>query len=101
VLDTLTAIARRLRAGLPIHQPDKLHLHHKLQALGLSDRTLFLIALATGILLGATALAAVLLGGWTGWVLLAAAAAVLCVLYVIVRYAAIPRMAASRPARSR
>jgi UDP-GlcNAc:undecaprenyl-phosphate GlcNAc-1-phosphate transferase len=93
VLDTLTAIARRLHAGQPIHRADKLHLHHKLQALGLSDRTLFLIALASGLLLGGMAFAAALIGGWTGWGLLLAAAGVLCVLYVVMRRAAISRLA--------
>jgi UDP-GlcNAc:undecaprenyl-phosphate/decaprenyl-phosphate GlcNAc-1-phosphate transferase len=92
VLDTATAIARRLRAGLPIHHPDKLHLHHKLQALGLSDRTLFWVALTACLVLGATAFAAVLVGGWIGWILLAAAAVILCVLYALMRYAALPRM---------
>jgi UDP-GlcNAc:undecaprenyl-phosphate GlcNAc-1-phosphate transferase len=92
VLDTATAIARRLRAGLPIHHPDKLHLHHKLQAIGLSDRTLFWVALAAGIVLGAAAFAAVTLGGWIGWALLLAAAVVLIVLYAVVRWYALPRM---------
>jgi UDP-GlcNAc:undecaprenyl-phosphate GlcNAc-1-phosphate transferase len=95
VLDTLTAIARRLHAGQPIHRADKLHLHHKLQALGLSDRTLFLIALASGVLLGAMAFAAVLVGGLTAWGLLLAAATVLCVLYIVMRRAAISRLASN------
>jgi UDP-GlcNAc:undecaprenyl-phosphate GlcNAc-1-phosphate transferase len=99
VLDTLSAIARRLRARLPIHQPDKLHLHHKLQALGLSDRTLFVIALATGVALGGTAVAAAALGGWTGWAMLAAVAAILCVLYAVMRRAAAVRTTAE-PART-
>jgi UDP-GlcNAc:undecaprenyl-phosphate GlcNAc-1-phosphate transferase len=92
VLDTLTAISRRLRARLPIYQPDKLHLHHKLQALGLSDRTLFVIALVSGVLLGATSVVAVIVGEWIGWVILAAAAVVLCVLYVVMRRAAVAGM---------
>lgn len=100
VLDTATAIARRLRAGLPIHHPDKLHLHHKLQAIGLLDRTLFWVALATGIVLGATGFAAVTVGGWIGWVLLLAAAVVLVALYAVMRYYALPRMPPD-PARRR
>jgi UDP-GlcNAc:undecaprenyl-phosphate GlcNAc-1-phosphate transferase len=93
VLDTATAISRRLRAGLPIHQPDKLHLHHQLQALGFSDSTLFLVALATGVVLGAIAFTAVRVGGWVGWVLLVAACAALCVLYAVMRSFAVRRLA--------
>jgi UDP-GlcNAc:undecaprenyl-phosphate GlcNAc-1-phosphate transferase len=93
VLDTATAITRRLRAGQPIHHADKFHFHHKLQALGLSDRSLFLVALAAGIVLGATAFTAVLVGGWVGWALLVAAGAILSVVFVLVRRAALPLMA--------
>ena len=100
VLDTATAITRRLRSGLPFYHPDKLHLHHKLQALGLSDRTLFLAALASGVVLGATALVAVIVGGWTGWGLLVSMALILCALYLVMRRYATPRMAPD-PARRR
>jgi UDP-GlcNAc:undecaprenyl-phosphate GlcNAc-1-phosphate transferase len=100
VLDTATAIGRRLRAGLPIHHADKFHLHHKLQALGLSDRTLFLVAVASGVVLGSTAFAAVLAGGWIGWILMTSAAAILCVLYAVMRRSAVPRMAAEPARRS-
>jgi UDP-GlcNAc:undecaprenyl-phosphate GlcNAc-1-phosphate transferase len=95
VLDTATSILRRLRARLPIHRPDKHHLHHKLQALGLGDRALFEIALAAGLALGGVAFAAVRIGGWAGWGLLAGACAVLCVLYLVMRSAAARRLAAA------
>ncbi len=101
VLDTATAIIRRLRAGQSIARPDKLHLHHKLQAIGLSDRALFLVALAVGLVLGAVAFVAVLVGGWWGWAMLGAGAVVLCTLYAIMRRTARPRMAASAAARRR
>jgi UDP-GlcNAc:undecaprenyl-phosphate GlcNAc-1-phosphate transferase len=100
VLDTVTAIARRLRAGLPIHHPDKLHFHHKLQALGLSDRRLFLLALAAGIILGTIAFTAVAVGGWVGWTLLVAVGAILSVVFAVVRRVALPRMV-PEPARKR
>jgi UDP-GlcNAc:undecaprenyl-phosphate/decaprenyl-phosphate GlcNAc-1-phosphate transferase len=87
VLDTATAITRRLRAGLPIHHPDKLHFHHKLQALGLSDRMLFVVALGTGIVLGGVAFVAVRVSGWVGWALLVTAGAALSLLFVLVRRA--------------
>ncbi len=100
VLDTATAIVRRLHAGLPIHHPDKLHLHHKLQAIGLSDRMLFLVALTTGVVLGVIAFVAVIVGGWIGWVLLVAAAAALFVLYAVMRCSALPRMTSRSAQRS-
>jgi UDP-GlcNAc:undecaprenyl-phosphate GlcNAc-1-phosphate transferase len=101
VLDTATAIVRRLRAGQSIARPDKLHLHHKLQAIGMSDRTLFIVAIATGIALGTVALAAVLVGGWWGWAMLGAGALIICALYVVLRRVALPRMAAAGAARRR
>ncbi|MCX7030122.1 MAG: MraY family glycosyltransferase [Spirochaetes bacterium] len=93
VLDTATSILRRLHAGQPILQPDKLHLHHKLQALSLADRTLFLVALATGVVLGAIAFTAVRVGGWIGWGMLVAAGVILSVLFRVVRRAAVQRLA--------
>ena len=99
VLDTAMAIGRRLRAGRSIFHPDKLHIHHRLQELGLSDRTLFGIAAATGIALGATAFAAAIVGGWIGWVLLVAAVATLGVLTALMRRAAVARTAV-KPSRT-
>jgi UDP-GlcNAc:undecaprenyl-phosphate/decaprenyl-phosphate GlcNAc-1-phosphate transferase len=95
VLDTATAIVRRVRAGHSIARPDKLHLHHKLQAIGLSDRALFLVALASGLVLGAVAFGAVLVGGWWGWAMMIGGAVVLCALYALMRLVALPRMASA------
>ncbi len=71
VLDTATAILRRLRRRVPIYAPDKLHLHHKLLALGLGDRAIFVVGCLAGLLLAACALAAQWLGGWAGFGVLA------------------------------
>jgi UDP-GlcNAc:undecaprenyl-phosphate/decaprenyl-phosphate GlcNAc-1-phosphate transferase len=101
VLDTATAIVRRLRAGQSIARPDKLHLHHKLQAIGLSDRTLFMVALVAGLTLGAIAFAAVLVGGWWGWAMLGAGAGIVCTLYVVLRWIALPRMGTAGAPRRR
>jgi UDP-GlcNAc:undecaprenyl-phosphate GlcNAc-1-phosphate transferase len=101
VLDTATSIVRRIRARLPIYHPDRLHLHHKLQAIGLSDRAIFLAAIATGLVLGSLAFAAVVVGGWWGWGMMGAGAAILCALYAIMRGVARPRMAAAEAARLR
>src|SRR5690606_13922868 len=38
ILDTLFAILRRLRAGRPLYQADKGHLHDRLLALGYTQR---------------------------------------------------------------
>jgi UDP-GlcNAc:undecaprenyl-phosphate GlcNAc-1-phosphate transferase len=101
VLDTTTAIVRRLRAGHSIARPDKLHLHHKLQAIGLSDRALFLVALAAGLVLGAIAFVAVLVGGWWGWAMMIGGAVVLGTLYALMRLVALPRMAPAEEPRRR
>ncbi len=38
ILDTLFAIVRRKMSGVPIFQPDKGHLHHRLLALGMTQK---------------------------------------------------------------
>jgi len=101
VLDTAAAIVRRIRARQPIYHPDRLHLHHKLQAIGLSDRALFRVALVTGLVLGPVAFAAVVVGGWWGWAMMGTGAVILFALYAIIRGVARPRMAAAEAARRR
>ncbi|MDR7416722.1 MAG: MraY family glycosyltransferase [Armatimonadota bacterium] len=44
ILDTALAIVRRVRKGVPVFQPDREHLHHRLLDRGLSQRqTVFLL----------------------------------------------------------
>lgn len=43
ILDTISAIIRRKRRGIPFHSPDKEHLHHKLLKLGLSTKQILAI----------------------------------------------------------
>ncbi len=43
ILDTVSAIFRRTRRGLPIHTPDREHLHHKLLDLSLTNRQILLV----------------------------------------------------------
>lgn len=51
ILDTVAAIIRRKRRGIPFHSPDKEHLHHKLLKLGLSTKQILAILYsATSIL---------------------------------------------------
>jgi UDP-GlcNAc:undecaprenyl-phosphate/decaprenyl-phosphate GlcNAc-1-phosphate transferase len=56
VFDTLSAIARRLRAKVSIFQPDKLHLHHKLLDLGMSTYGALAAVIAAQVLLCLAAL---------------------------------------------
>jgi UDP-GlcNAc:undecaprenyl-phosphate GlcNAc-1-phosphate transferase len=43
IIDTIAAIARRVRARRPIYKPDRDHIHHKLLALGLKETSILLI----------------------------------------------------------
>jgi UDP-GlcNAc:undecaprenyl-phosphate GlcNAc-1-phosphate transferase len=44
IFDTALAVVRRLRKGVPVFQPDREHLHHRLLDRGLSQRqTVFLL----------------------------------------------------------
>ena len=53
ILDTLFAIIRRKMSGVPIFKPDKGHLHHRLLALGLTQKqavlTMYLVSLVLGL----------------------------------------------------
>ena len=55
ILDTIAAIARRVRAKRPIYSPDREHIHHKLLALGLKETAILLILYAWCIYFGAIA----------------------------------------------
>lgn len=46
ILDTISAILRRIRKRLPFHSPDKQHIHHKLLTFGLSDHTILIVLTA-------------------------------------------------------
>ena len=56
ILDTLFAIIRRKMSGVPIFQPDKGHLHHRLLALGLTQKQVVLIMYLVSLILGVVAL---------------------------------------------
>lgn len=56
ILDTAFAIIRRRMSGVPIFQPDKGHLHHRLLALGLTQKQAVLIMYFVSIILGLVAL---------------------------------------------
>lgn len=56
ILDTLFAIVRRKMSGVPIFTPDKGHLHHRLLALGLTQKQAVLIMYCVSAVLGLVAL---------------------------------------------
>lgn len=57
IVDTVLAIVRRLRRGLPIHSPDREHIHHRLIDHGLHGRRLLAIIYSGMVILGFTAMA--------------------------------------------
>ena len=65
IMDTAFAILRRYSNGRPIFQPDKGHLHHRLLAMGLSQRQAVLLMYGISILL---CLAAFVLAEANGYV---------------------------------
>lgn len=56
ILDTIMAIVRRLSRGLPVHQADREHIHHRLIDRGFGPRKLLLTIYSASALLGLTAL---------------------------------------------
>jgi UDP-GlcNAc:undecaprenyl-phosphate GlcNAc-1-phosphate transferase len=61
ILDTFTAIVRRLRKRISIIQPDKEHIHHKLLAMGLSERQILGLLYGFSIYLGVVSVTSVIL----------------------------------------
>jgi UDP-GlcNAc:undecaprenyl-phosphate GlcNAc-1-phosphate transferase len=55
ILDTLAAIIRRRRRGLPIHEPDMEHLHHKLLFFGFSNHSILYFVYGKTFILSASA----------------------------------------------
>lgn len=55
ILDTVAAIIRRKRRGIPFHSPDREHLHHKLLKLGLSTKQILAIIYTATLILSAAA----------------------------------------------
>ncbi|MFP4382903.1 MAG: MraY family glycosyltransferase [Spirochaetia bacterium] len=51
VSDTLTAICRRLGRGLPVYNPDKEHIHHKLLEAGYNVKQILVILLSATVIL--------------------------------------------------
>ncbi len=93
ILDTSFVVARRLKHGLPVHEGDRSHLHHRFLAIGFSQRRAALTMWAWAATLGVAALATRFVpfragGAWHLWGTLAmggiALAAVGFSLYIVV-----------------
>ena len=56
IYDTLGAIIRRKIKGVPFHSPDMDHLHHKLLAIGLSEKIIILLTSTVTLAASGTAL---------------------------------------------
>lgn len=61
VFDVFAAIWRRVRDKRSVMDPDRSHLHHKLMALGLSNRQILALVYASCLFLGAAAISALYL----------------------------------------
>lgn len=60
IADMLAAILRRLRKGIPLHTPDREHVHHKLLDFKFSVRSILALVLGFSLVFGACAVSAVL-----------------------------------------
>lgn len=61
ILDTATAIIRRARKRVPIIQPDKEHIHHKLLEMGLNERQILWVLYGFSMYLSAVSVTSVIL----------------------------------------
>ena len=79
ILDTLSAIVRRVRGRRPIHSPDREHIHHKLLDAGLSRNQLLMIMYSACALCGIAAIVSYRMAPWPALFLLAGVwAAAIC-----------------------
>lgn len=78
ILDTIFAIIRRYRNGVPIFKPDRGHLHHRLLDLGFTQRQAVLLMYIFSSLLGLSAIALTQVNEYIGIIIL------LFILFVII-----------------
>lgn len=94
LLDTVAAVLRRIRKGVPIYEPDSDHLHHKLLRLGFSTGSILAIVYGAGMLSGLAAIAWIMLNGFArGGIVIAFWILVLIGFLILhwARYAKVPR----------
>ncbi len=70
IFDTFFAIVRRAADHKPIFQADKGHLHHRLLAMGLSQKQAVVIIYAITLFMGVVAILMTLLSGWVALLIL-------------------------------
>ena len=61
IVDTFTAIVRRLRQQRPVYAADREHIHHKLLHMGLSERRILLVLYSFSVYLGVISVTSVTL----------------------------------------
>jgi UDP-GlcNAc:undecaprenyl-phosphate GlcNAc-1-phosphate transferase len=83
ILDTIAAIARRVRAKRPIYSPDRDHIHHKLLALGLKETSILLILYAWCAYAGTAAVVSLFMRRGQAVMLLAAVWATAALAYAV------------------
>ena len=71
IMDTAFAIVRRYTNGRPIFQPDKGHLHHRLLAMGMTQRQAVLLMYIISAILGIAAVLMTEVGGYYAAIIIA------------------------------
>lgn len=61
IMDAVAAVLRRIREGVPIYQPDRAHLHHKLFDLGFSTHQILAVVYGAALLSGLAAISWIVL----------------------------------------
>ena len=97
VLDTFTAIFRRLVAGKPIHSADKEHLHHKLMHLGLSTGAVLAVIYSVSLVLAAVVMFWVLSPGIASSICLVGGWGIAAVLFTVLHFLNKKQKAEGRP----
>ncbi|MDR1106797.1 MAG: undecaprenyl/decaprenyl-phosphate alpha-N-acetylglucosaminyl 1-phosphate transferase [Treponema sp.] len=86
LLDTVSAIWRRIRDGKRIDSPDQAHIHHKLLSMGLSAASVDLVIWALHLAVGFLVYASIRIGGIPSLALLGAAYALAGAFFISVHF---------------
>lgn len=70
IVDTFVAIIRRTLSGKKFYEPDRMHLHHRLLAMGFSHRSAVLVIYAIALLFSLTSLLLNVSSRWGGILLM-------------------------------
>lgn len=83
IMDTASAIFRRIKEKKSIGSPDREHIHHKLLDIGLKDRRIILVAYSYSLFLSAASIVAVIIRNSTGFFVLIGAWAASITAYIL------------------